>query len=67
MRQRRDRQQRIGGEADEQNAAITSEVAMGRRMKGAEMPLADPLVHSCCTLVCAGSELATAVLTRVPG
>ena len=32
-------------------------------MNGAEMPVA----HSCLTLACAGSELATAVVTSVPG
>ena len=40
LRQRRDRQQRVGREADQEDAAMSSDVAIGRRMKGAETPLA---------------------------
>ena len=63
LRQRRDRQQRIGDEADEQNAGHHQRGADGIADEGCRNPLA----HSCLTFGCAGSELATAVLTRVPG
>ena len=38
LRQRRHRQQRIGDEADKQMPAMNSEVPMGKRMKGPEIP-----------------------------
>src|SRR4029077_17572099 len=63
LRQRRYGQQRIGDEADEKNA--------GHHQRGADGVAnerrGDTVAHSCLTLAWAGSELATAVLTPVPG
>jgi len=63
LRQRRHRQQRIGDEADKENAGHQQRGADGIANEGC----GDALAHSCLTLDCAGSELATAVVTRVPG
>ena len=63
LRQRRHRQQRVGDEADEQNA--------GHHQRGADRIAnkgrGNAVAHSCLTLAWAGSELATAVVTSVPG
>ena len=63
LRQRGYRQQRIGDEADEQNA--------GHHQRGADRVAnegrGNSVAHSRLTLALAGSELATAVATSVPG
>ena len=63
LRQWRDRQQRIGDEADEKNAGHHQRSADGV----ANERRGNTVAHSCLTLAWAGSELATAVLTSVPG
>ena len=63
LRQRRHGQQRIGDQADEQNARHHQRGADGIADEGC----GNALAHSGLTLVWAASELATAVLTRTPG
>src|SRR6266404_4609352 len=63
LRQRRHRQQRVGDEADKENAGHQQRSADGITNEGC----GNAFVHSCLTLDCAGSELATAVVTSVPG
>src|ERR1700730_16496872 len=54
LRQRRHRQQRIGNEADKQDARHHQRSADGVANEGG----GNAVAHSCLTLVCAGSELA---------
>src|SRR5207245_2095109 len=63
LRQRRDRQQRIRDQTDKQDTGHHQ-----RRADGiANEWCGNALAHSCWTLGWTASELATAVLTRVPG
>ncbi|MGY4459699.1 hypothetical protein ACVWYI_003659 [Bradyrhizobium sp. LB13.1] len=64
LRQWRDRQQGIGDETDEENAGHQQRGADGITDERCRNP---SRIHSCRTLFWAGSVLATAVETRLPG
>jgi len=64
LRQRRDRQLRVGDQADEQDPRHQQRGTDRKPNKGCRNSAA---VHSCCTLLGAVPVLATAVVTSEPG